>query len=108
MAVLETLERPAHTAPQHLRLCVDVARGLVTVGGELDRSTAHHLSDAVSALRSGPGDMWTLDLRDVTFCDVPGLRVLRSAEELARSSGCGLHLTQVPPFLAYLLDLSRR
>ncbi len=108
MSVLPTLDRPAHSAPQPLHLSVDVRRGLIRVRGELDRSSAHHLADAVSALRSGPGAVWTLDLRDVTFCDVPGLRVLLSAQVLARSHGRGLHLTQVPGFLAYLLDLARR
>ena len=108
MSVSQTLDRPQYDSPQHLRLTVDVPRGLIRVGGELDRSSAHHLADAVSALRSGPGTVWTLDLRDVTFCDVPGLRVLQSAEVLARSCGRGLHLTQVPGFLAYLLDLARR
>jgi anti-anti-sigma factor len=108
MSVPQTLERPPHDSPQHLRLTVDVPRGLVQVAGELDRSSAHRLVDAVDALRSGPSTVWTLDLRDVTFCDVPGLRALRSAQDRARSCGCGLHLTQVPGFLAYLLDLARR
>ncbi len=108
MSLSQTLDRPAHDAPQPLRLSVDVPRGLIRVGGELDRSSAHHLADAVSALRSGPGAVWTLDLRDVTFCDVPGIRVLQSAQRLARARGCGLHLTQVPGFLDHLLELARR
>lgn len=107
MPAPEILDRPVAIASQHLRLAVDVPRGLVRVVGELDRSSAHHLADAVSALRSGPGDVWNLDLREVTFCDVQGLRVLRSAQALARASGCALRLAHVPGFLAYLLDLSR-
>ena len=108
MPVTQTLDRAVPPAAQHLRLSVDVAHGLVQVGGELDRSSAQHLADAVGALPSGPAAVWTLDLREVTFCDVQGLRVLQSAQGLARSCGRGLHLTQVPDFLAYLLELASR
>ena|SRR3712207_4068268 len=90
---------------RHLHLTVHVLTGAIRLGGELDRSSAYHLADAVSALRSSPAPVWTLDLQDVSFCDVEGLRVLHRARELARLSGRGLHLTRVRPVLADLLAL---
>jgi anti-anti-sigma factor len=93
--------------PHHLQLSVDVLAGAVRVTGELDRSSAHHLADAISALRSSPSPVWTLDLQGLTFCDVEGLRVLHRAACLADGRGRGLHLTRVPPVVTDLLGLLR-
>jgi len=94
-------------APQELRLAVDVPAGTIRVAGELDRSSAHHLADALSALRSSPSPTWTLDLEGLTFCDVEGMRVLTRAVRLAHSCGRGLHLTRIQPAVADLLVLGR-
>ena len=104
------LPRPLVAAPapgrvRHLHLTVDVLAGAIRLCGDLDRSSAYHLADAVSALRSSPSRIWTIDLLDVSFCDVEGLRVLHRARESARRSGRGLHLTCVRPALADLLAL---
>ena len=95
--------RPGVT--RHLHLTVSVLTGVIRLGGELERSSAYHLGDAVSALRSSPAPVWTLDLEDLSFCDVEGLRVLHRARETARLSHRGLHLTRVRPALADLLAL---
>ncbi len=100
-----TFPVPQPGPTRHLHLTVHVRTGAIRVGGELDRSSAYHLADAISALRSSPTPIWTLDLQDVSFCDVEGLRVLHRAHERARLSGRGLHLTRVPPALADLLRL---
>ena len=97
--------RPRALGFADLRLAVDVPAGLVTVAGALDRCTAHHLSDAVSALRSSPSPVWTLDLAGVTFCDVEGLRVVHRARVLAGSRGRVLHARAASPALADLLHL---
>ena len=90
-----------------LRLSVDVPAGAIRVTGELDRSSAHHLADALSALRSSPVPLWTLDLQGLSFCDLEGLRVLHQAVAVASSCGRGLHLTRIPSFLADLLVVYR-
>ncbi len=102
---LSTSPRPPDL--QHLRLSVDVAGGRIGVAGDLDRASAHHLTDALSALRSSPAQVWTLDLDGVSFCDVEGLRVLTAAAALADSCDRGLHLTRIPSALADLLALYR-
>ena len=88
-----------------LRLSVDVRAGIVHLAGTLDRFSAHHLSDAVSALRSGPSPIWTLDLSGVTFCDVEGLRVVHRARVLAGDRGRVLHVRGASRALTDLLDL---
>jgi len=84
-------------------LSVDVPNGVVRVAGDLERDSVHHLADALSALRSSPVAVWTLDLQDVAFCDVEGLRVLCRARALADSCGCGVRMTRVPRGVADLL-----
>ncbi len=98
-----SVSRPGLT--QHLHLTVHVRTGAIRIAGDLERGSAYHLADAVSALRSSPAPVWTLDLQDVSFVDVEGLRVLHRARELAGLCGRGLHLTRVRPPLADLLVL---
>ena len=88
-----------------LRISLDVPAGTVHVAGSLDRTSAHHLTDAVGALRSGPSPIWTLDLSGVTFCDVEGLRVVHRARVLAGDAGRVLHVRGASVCLADLLDL---
>jgi anti-anti-sigma factor len=96
---------PYQSTSRHLRLSVDVRGGAVRVAGDLDRGSAHHLADALSALRSSPVAMWTLDLQDVSFCDVEGLRLLSRAAALADACGRGLHMTRIPRGLADLMAI---
>jgi len=91
---------------RHLRL--SVLAGVIRLGDELDRGSVHHLADALSALRSSPSPVWTLDLHDVSFCDTEGMRVLDRACEMADLSGRGLDLTGMRPVLVDLLTLVRR
>jgi anti-anti-sigma factor len=105
--VHEIAEAPRPVADRHLRLSVDVLTGVIRLGGDLDRGSAYHLADALSALRSSPSPVWTLDLQDVSFCDAEGMRVLDRAREMADLSGRSLHLTGMRPVLVDLLTLVR-
>ncbi|MGY1824473.1 STAS domain-containing protein [Geodermatophilus sp. SYSU D00079] len=93
-------------SPRPLLVSVDLRAGRVRVTGELDRSCAHHLLDALAALALTTHPVWTVDGRGVTFCDTEGLRVLARAEVLAASRRRGLRLVATPPFLAHLLGLA--
>ena len=86
-------------------LAVDLAAGVVRVAGDLDRSSAHHLTVAVHALAATRSRVWTIDLHDLAFCDAGGLRALEGARELARSRQCVLRLLSVPALVAQLLPL---
>jgi anti-anti-sigma factor len=97
------------TEPTHptsdLHLVLDLQVASLRVAGELDRTCAHHLADAVATLAATGSAVWTLDLRDLRFCDVEGLRVLHRAQELARSRQRVLRLLHVPRLVAALLPL---
>jgi anti-anti-sigma factor len=86
-----------------LLVSTDVRAGRVTVTGELERTSAHHLLDALEALVSSEQHTWTVDAAGITFCDVEGMRVLAEAHSLARSRGRGLVLDGAGPFLVDVL-----
>jgi anti-anti-sigma factor len=92
--------------PRPLLISVDLRTGRVHVTGELDRSCAHHLLDALAALALTAHPVWTVDAAGVTFSDAVGLRVLARARVLSASRGRVLRVVDAPPFLAHLLGLT--
>ncbi|MGY1607554.1 STAS domain-containing protein [Geodermatophilus sp. SYSU D00700] len=88
-----------------LAISTDLRAGRVTVAGELERATAHHLLDVLEALTLSGHHTWTVDAAGITFCDVEGIRVLARAQSLARSRGRALVLVGPRPFLVYSLVL---
>jgi anti-anti-sigma factor len=90
-----------------LLVSVDLRAGRVQVTGDLDRSCAHHLLDALATLGLSTSTTWTVDAAGVTFCGATGLRVLARARALAASRGRTLVLIGAPPFLARLLAMTR-
>jgi len=90
----------------HLHIATDLAAGRLTVTGELQRGSAHHLLDLLDALVLSDRRTWTVDVGGITFCDAEGLRVLARAGSLARSRGRVLVLRRPSSFLVQLLDLA--
>ena len=88
-----------------LLLSIDLRTGRVTAAGELDRTVAHRLGDALDALALTGHRTWTVDAAAVTFWDAEGLRVLAAGSALAGSRGCTLRLVDPSPFTARLLRL---
>ena len=88
-----------------LAMSTDLRAGRITVTGELERTTAHHLLDVLDVLAISDQHTWTVDVAGITFCDVEGLRVLARARSLAESSGRVLRVTHPRPFLVALLLL---
>jgi anti-anti-sigma factor len=70
-----------------LAVSVDVPLARVSVAGELDRESAHHLVDALTVLTAHPARRWRLDAAGVTFCDAGGVRALGRAHALATAHG---------------------
>ena len=91
-----------HEVTQHspavapFAVSVDVPSAQVSVAGELDREHAHRVLDALTALSGTDSAIWTLEARQVTFCDAEGLRALVTAHRLARRHGRMLSVLPSP------------
>jgi anti-sigma B factor antagonist len=99
---------PSPTSPAPvaaLAVSVDLPRSRVSVAGELDRESAHHLVDAMTMLTARPDRQWRLDAGAVTFCDAGGMRALSSAHELAAAHGRSLHLERTSRPVDRLVEL---
>ena len=59
----------------------------VQVRGEVDLSNSHRLQAALAAVDFDDADVVNLDLRQLTFCDTDGCRVLLLFEREVRLSG---------------------
>jgi anti-anti-sigma factor len=86
-------------------MSVHVATGDVVVSGDLDRRYAHRFSDAVAVLQRSPAPRWSVDVSEVTFCDVEGLRTLLAARDCADRAGRAFAVTHPRPWLRSLLSL---
>jgi anti-sigma B factor antagonist len=81
----------------------DIAR--LTLAGDLDLASAPELERSLSALQGG-GRPVLLDLREVSFMDSSGLRVILGADARARSSGSRLLLVPGPPGVQRVFQLT--
>jgi len=84
---------------------VEVAPGEITVSGEID---AHSAESFATALEAAGDDVETIvvDLRDVTFMDSSGLRVLVGAQQRSDGGGPNLVLRSPSHQIVRLLDLA--
>lgn len=89
-----------------LTVSVDWREGVVVLRGELDRNTAHHLGDALTALADAGHACWVVDAAEVTFCDAGGLRALAIGRALAVRSGRQLRLVRPSRCVDRLVTLS--
>jgi anti-anti-sigma factor len=74
----------------------------VVLAGELDAATAPQLRIALEALPTS-AVVVRLELTDVPFCDLSGLRVLLDADRALRRSGGHLTVTDPCPSLCVLI-----
>lgn len=97
---------PTGSAPAAaLAVSVDLPGSRVSVAGELDRDSAHHLLDALAMLTTRSSRHWRLDAGAVTFCDAGGVRALSSAHELAAAHGRSLDLERTSRSVDRLVEL---
>jgi anti-sigma B factor antagonist len=89
-----------------LTVSIDWVHGAVVLRGELDRDAAHHLIDALAALRAAGHPRWVVDAAEVTWCDAGGLRALACAHALAVESGRELRLVRPSRCVHRLITLS--
>ena len=85
---------PTDTAFQPFRVDVYDEEGRIRIApvGELDLATAPEVDDALRAAFEGPARIVTLDLREVTFMDSSGLRVVLRWDAAGRSDGTAFGL----------------
>lgn len=96
----------AEDSSRPLLIRTDRQAGHVTVAGELDRASGHHLEDDVlEAVTRTDQHTWTVDAAGITSCDAEGLRVLARAQALAERRTRVLVLVRPRPFLVTLLGL---
>jgi anti-sigma B factor antagonist len=76
------------------------------VHGELDCSTVPTLEGEMDTVLHEGGGPVVLDLRDLRFMDVSGLRLAVRLEARAQLHGVDLSLIEGPPRVARLFDLT--
>jgi anti-sigma B factor antagonist len=79
---------------------------VVVVAGELDIASAPMLTDAIERAREADAEDLVVDLRDLEFMDVSGLRVLIRAHQHAEEAGGRLRLANVRQSVRRLLTLT--
>jgi anti-sigma B factor antagonist len=79
---------------------------VIVVAGELDIASAPLLQDAIERAREDDAENLVVDLRDLEFMDVSGLRILIRAHERADEAGGRLTLANVRKPVKRLLTLT--
>jgi anti-anti-sigma factor len=79
---------------------------IVTLTGTLDRATAHELASAVSRTAESAWRV-VLDLREVTFMDLGGLKALVEVQTTARARRRDLKVIPGPPNVQRVFELTR-
>jgi anti-sigma B factor antagonist len=92
-----------------LRLTVDPGAdggaARLAIAGEVDLSSAPELERSLSALQAS-GRPVVVDMRDVSFMDSSGLRMILAADTRAQSSGSRLPLVPGPPGVQRVFQLA--
>lgn len=103
MVVEQMFERRV-SAELSVSPCSAGPRLVVVIGGEADWMTADQLRAELAAAHAyGPRSM-VLDLTDVVFCSLDGLRALVAAVETAEEAGIGVTLHGMSRQLTWLYD----
>ena len=77
------------------------------LSGDLDLSTLEQLQTALDASLDGKPELVVFDLRELTFLDSSGLRVILSVHSSQREQGGRLVLVQGPRRVHRVLELTR-
>ena len=78
-----------------------------TLSGELDLSTLERLETALDGGLDGNPDLVVVDLRELTFLDSSGLRVMLALHSSQQEQGGRLVLVQGPRRVHRVLELTR-
>lgn len=97
----------ANAEPLTVEISLGLDRARVFLRGELDLATAPVLRERVGDLLVGNGQhrsLVVIDLKELTFCDSSGLRVLLQLADHSHRVGTTLRLTNISAQLQRVLD----
>jgi anti-anti-sigma factor len=80
---------------------------LVKLVGRLDTTTAPQAEKEIQPVVSGPLKEVIFDLAELTFISSAGLRVLLGARKALAARGAQVHLINIQPQIAKVLDIVR-
>ncbi len=89
-----------------IELRPDRERVLVLLGGELDLATVDFVRQELEALRSAGWQQLVLDLSEVSFMDLAGVRLLLSAFEQSDRAGSLFRVRGASPQVRRILELT--
>jgi anti-sigma B factor antagonist len=94
--------------PEPFRCDVEPSHGKVHVipRGEIDLASVGALESTLRELRETGFDHLVIDLRNVTFMDSTGLRLILARDDEARADGRDFELVAGPPVVQKLFDLT--
>jgi anti-sigma B factor antagonist len=79
---------------------------VLRLAGELDLSTAPHLSERIDEVLGDGRTVLVIDLHDVTFCDSTGMSAFIRGHHLSSAAGGALRLTGASGVVARVLKIS--
>jgi anti-sigma B factor antagonist len=88
------------------RTVPDRDRARVVPAGEIDVATAGEVEERLRELQEAGFACVVLDLRDVTFMDLSGLRLIQRARARAEEQGSRLELAHVMPDVMRLFEIA--
>ena len=92
------------TLPLHVTFSTSGTTLWVHIGGTVDLSNHHRLHTALCTVHLEDADLINLDLRQLTFCDTHGCRILLLFERGARLSGHQTRIHGARPIVRKVLD----
>ena len=87
-------------------LRVNAGRALIALSGDIDRRSAPLLADLLHATVDGDVSSIDVDMAEVSFVDIAGLRVLSRAHRWGVQRGVALTLRRSSPGVVWLLEIT--
>ncbi len=92
--------------PLSVEKIVEGDRTIVSVAGEVDAASADRLRNAIIEVIDGGQSEVAVDMREVSFMDSSGLRVLIAGYKAAESAGGTLTVRNPSDVVTRLLDIT--
>lgn len=83
----------------------DAAGPVLTLAGDLDHDSTERFRTVVNAITLQPGQMLTIDLSGLAFCDSSGITAFIAAHRRTHAHGADLTLSNVPPKTVHVLRI---